>query len=156
MASRSKSFWRKLWHGFLWLLALSLLGGAFVAGRISTRPNVTSLLPTSTATPAPNAPPEQIIQAFFAALIQKDLPGVLNLCHPQLSEYKKKVFIEYIKGEKSPEMSYMAVEIISTELDESAKILITYTMKDRHQQPETKPGTVTLKKYQGQWRILDL
>lgn len=155
--SPQKSFLRRLWTWCLWVLVIGLMIGSFLAGQYSVRTQiVTSLIPPQTAPPNPNATPDQVVQHFFESLIHKDTQGILSACHPDMNSYKKAEFVEYARG-NHPDVTYTAIEIVSQELDESAKVMLTYTLKNRdYQKPRSRTGYVLLKKHQGQWMILDL
>lgn len=149
-----KSFFRKLWRVCLWVIVMSLMGGAFAAGRFSTRPDIVSLIPPHTVTPIPGASPDQVVQHFFQAVQQKDVPGALALCHPDLIKDDGDDIAANVKREelyKYQPFNTQKVEILKVEIEESARVIVTMTGKNGY----TKGETFELRKHQGQWLIRD-
>lgn len=134
----------------LGLITLAVL--FYLLGRSQVQPQILShILPSPTI--APGASPDQVVQHFFQAVQQKDVPQALTFCHPDLIKKDGEQIAANVKGLHKIPIPFKAqkIEILNVEIEESARVIVTITDKDG----DTSGETFELRKHQGQWLIRD-
>jgi len=146
-----KIFWQNIWTWCVRVMIAACMVLAFLAGRFSAHPRIVSKLPTMSRPIEPGAPPEDIIRQFFQAVRLHDVQKVMALCHPEFIQERNWQIADMLDSGPEALASVGEIMILNIMIDETA--LVTLSI---HAGNETETGEMLLKKYQNEWRVVDV